>query len=236
MKKNNFLLGIVIPYYEVQAQKDDHFILYNTNGEIILAAHLVLKHLEFNENNDIKGKTLLQLNHGTPKMVELINQLFTSVIKTKQTIKFLTIGGQKEPPFKNHHELVLQKFEPIIDDKNKVVAILACKLPLLESNLINLLLTDLKSKSKLDNKIIETLSSREFEILYLLSHGISQYQIAKILGITRSTVAKIISDRIYNKFSLNNPNSEKLIALAIQHGFNSKVPKTLVEEQILIIP
>ncbi|MFO0319511.1 MAG: LuxR C-terminal-related transcriptional regulator [Neisseriaceae bacterium] len=81
----------------------------------------------------------------------------------------------------------------------------------------------------------EQLTQREFEILYLLSNGLSQYEIANVLGVSRGTILKTIMDRILVKIDINENKSEKIIQKAMQLGIHGKIPRNLVEEQIIIL-
>jgi hypothetical protein len=139
-------------------------------------------------------------------------------------------------PFKNYHELIFQVFEPIVDMHNNVVAVIAKKIPIINSNLFNLFFPEYKNElCNVGQALSEELSQREFEIVYLLSNGLSQYEIASKLGISRSTVLKTITDRILPKFNLAENDSKELIKLAIALGIQAKIPKSLATEQIIIL-
>lgn len=231
----NFLENTIIPYYRAQAKKEENFILYDLNLRVIVAADSVAKRLKYQSPAEIEGKTYQDFAHIKPELIPKLEELFTRVVKSKQVVTVLGIGGQLQPKYKNYHELILQNFEPILDPEQEVVAVLAKKLPTMERNLIHLLFPEFKVNLHHDPMAIESFTQREFEILYLLSNGFSQYEIAAKLGITRGTVMKTISDRILAKLSLNENNSLAILKMAITLGVHAKIPKSLVKEQLIVL-
>lgn len=233
---SNFLQNIIIPFYQAQAIKQNNFILYDLNQKVLLASSSVIQHLQFDSQNDMKDKTFADFAHIKPEMITQLINIFVKVIKSKKKISFIGIGGSISPKFKNYHELIFQSFEPILDDKQNVVAVLAQKLPTVDQNLIYLFFPEFKINFLENSQLIEQLTSREFEILYLLCNGFSQYETAAKLKISRSTVLKTISDRIISKLSILNNDSLEIIKIGISLGMQAKIPRSLVKEQIVIIP
>ncbi|MFN8770274.1 MAG: response regulator transcription factor [Neisseriaceae bacterium] len=137
--------------------------------------------------------------------------------------------------YKNHYELIFQSYTPILNSDKEVVAVIATKLPIININFFNLFFPKLNSAKLSNHLITEQLTQREFEILYLLSNGLSQYEIANVLGVSRGTILKTIMDRILVKIDINENKSEKIIQKAMQLGIHGKIPRNLVEEQIIIL-
>lgn len=232
---NSFLEKIVVPYYQAQSANLGNFILYNSNRHVILASDSILTKLKFKTQTDISGKKLNDFNHIKPQFIIELEEIFDDCLRQKKPVNFVGIGGQITPPNKHCHELIFQSYEPVLDNNGTAIAILAKKLPIIKTNLFNLFFPEYASPTELfDKDLSEKLSSREFEIVYLLSNGLSQYDIARKLKISRSTVLKTLTEKIMPKFNLTRANSSKLIYLAILAGFHSKIPKTLIDEQLII--
>ena len=229
-----FLSDIVIPFYQAQITSNLNFVLYSVDYTILIASNSVLKHLEFSSLNEIRNKKLTDFSHIKPEMLTKLQCIFKKVLQEKQAISFVGIGGQVKSKFKNYHELIFQRYEPIFDHEQNVVAVLAKKLPTINQNLFNLFLNKQNTINN-NQELVDRFSTREFEILYLLSNGLSQYEIAEKLGVTRSTILKYLNDRILKKLCLNENNSENIIKAAITLGIHSKIPKTLIKEQIIVI-
>ncbi len=77
------------------------------------------------------------------------------------------------------------------------------------------------------------LSKREHQVLFLLIHNFSQYEIGNYLGIARGTVQKIINDKLCGKFDINPPSSEYLVKKAIELGLHIYFPPSLLGSRII---
>lgn len=232
---NNYLQNIVIPFYRAQAVKNISFIVYGLDEKVLVAAEDTIKRLNYKNAIEIQGKKFAEFNHIKPEFIPQMRNLFKQVVHAKQMLSILSVGGQLKPKYKNHHELILQVCEPILDLEQNVVAILMRKYEVNKSNLFYLFYPEYKISLQNEGMLTESLSKREFEILYLLSNGLSQYQIADKLGVSRSTVLKNITDRIMPKLNINNNDSSEIIRIAISLGIQSKIPKALVKEQLIVI-
>jgi DNA-binding CsgD family transcriptional regulator len=229
----NYLKNVVIPFYAAQVHKKNNFTLFDLNLKVLVASDGVIKRLNYANQKDILGKTYADFNHLKPEYIDKVIAIFKQCIKNKDTIHCITLGGQLRPKYKNHHEIIFQSYTPIFDDKQNIVAVLTSKIPTINANLFHIFFPKFKTQLQNSSDITEKLSKREFEVLYLLSNGLSQYEIAEQLSISRNTVVKTISERILPKFSLND--SKNLINIAIALSIHAKVPKSLVDEQLIII-
>jgi hypothetical protein len=84
------------------------------------------------------------------------------------------------------------------------------------------------------NQLPIPLSARQHEILFLLIIGLSQYDIAEILNIGRSTVSKTILDTLCPRFNVHG-NTQNLIANALKSGMNKYIPVSLCRPLIVNI-
>lgn len=231
---NNYLKNIVVPFYQCQAQVDN-FVLYDLNKQVVLASQNVLERLKFKNEKQIIGKTFADFKHIKPEFINQLDQIFDLCVQTKQTINFVAIGGQLNSKHKNYHELIFQSYIPIFDSKQQMVAVLARKNPIAKSNLFDLLFPKVRTRLNSNSLVWDILTIREFQITYLLGSGMSQYQIATLLNITRSTVVKTINDRILPKFGINRNSTAELVQEVVAAKIHGKLPKGLVKEQILIL-
>jgi ATP/maltotriose-dependent transcriptional regulator MalT len=81
-------------------------------------------------------------------------------------------------------------------------------------------LSSLTTKNRLSSLNLK-LTLREHEVLFLLLYNFSQEEIANILNVTRSTIQKVISIRLCEKFNLATSNSKELIAKAQELKLNN---------------
>ena len=86
-------------------------------------------------------------------------------------------------------------------------------------------------KSKL--ALTAKLTTREQEVIFLICHDFSQYEIADFLHISRGTVQKIINNQICEKFAINDNNVAELIAKAKLLKLDQHFPPTLLRGQYI---
>lgn len=95
------------------------------------------------------------------------------------------------------------------------------------------LLGDTKQRVYSSNNTIFT--QREQEILFLLTYGVTQDQIAQILNVTRGTIANIISKQLCVKFGIQGSNTKILTQAAVNAGIHQKMPRSLIRPCIMIL-
>ncbi len=77
------------------------------------------------------------------------------------------------------------------------------------------------------------LTTREHEVLFLICHKFSQYEIADFLHVSRGTIQKIIINQLCEKFSIYDSNVEELINRAKSLKLDRHFPPTLLRGQSL---
>ncbi len=89
------------------------------------------------------------------------------------------------------------------------------------------------SQHQVPNKKIQ-LSTRQEEIMFLLTIGFSQKEIADIYGVHRGTIIKSISV-ICDKFEIAGASTDKIIELVYEYGYGTP-PYQLLKTGIFEIP
>lgn len=79
------------------------------------------------------------------------------------------------------------------------------------------------------------LSPRQKEILFLVGQGLSQDYAAKILGIKRGTLSKIITDQICPKFNIFPPHYIKLLEAVKNEGLDRHIPESFWQTRVIEI-
>ncbi|MFN8770204.1 MAG: hypothetical protein ACK5Z5_08805 [Neisseriaceae bacterium] len=105
---DKYLKDVVLPYYNVQSNVIDNFVIYGLDFKAIYASPSVLERLNLKKQDDIIGKTISDFHHIKANIVDKLQQIFNKVINDKAFIKFICIGGQIEPlsytPEKYRHD------------------------------------------------------------------------------------------------------------------------------------
>ena len=150
------------------------------------------------------------------------------VIQNKAFIKTLIIM-----PLNNEIRSLIFNYIPIFHENGDVVAVQKI---ISEFGFFGLgdylnLLHDKKPQSlkivPKNYKMPIKLSRRQHEMLFLLTNGINQSNIARILNVSRTAVAKTISEVICPKFAIHDGNLDKLIAKATTMNFKKYIPQSL---------
>jgi hypothetical protein len=157
--------------------------------------------------------------------IRYLQQLVFSHGKVIQFIDMLPYNGK----FVIH----LTNYAPIIDGSGEVIAINSTSV---ESYVLRFQGHLRKPNIKVEDKEFKKqFSSRELEILFLLTNGATQEQIAQILNLARTTIATIIANQICPKFSITGANTKMLMDAAINAGFYLDMPKSLWKPCIIIL-
>lgn len=155
-------------------------------------------------------------------------------------INFMPYGGIRKP--------FLETAFPILDEDLKVVG---TKIVVTESSFYgqNEYFKELFRISSFHNKKSEhdehprkpmrpleiRLADRQQEIVYLLSNGFAQSEVAQILNISRGSVANIVSEQICPKFNIAGSSTKILIEKAIELGLNKTMPSSLYKPFVIIL-
>lgn len=151
------------------------------------------------------------------KKIHYLQQL---VFEQAKVIKFIDML-----PYNGRFVIYLTSYVPIIHPSGEVIAINSTSI---ESYILRFQGHLRKPNIQHENKKFKELfSNRELEILFLLTNGATQDQIAQILNIARTTVSSMIANHICPKFSISGANTKMLIDAAINAGFYLDMPKSL---------
>lgn len=159
------------------------------------------------------------------KKIRYLQQLVFTHAKVIQFIDML--------PYNGEFTIYLTSYVPVIDRTGEIIAIHATSV---ESYILRFQGHLRKPNIKVEDKQFKkNFSTRELEILFLLTNGATQEQIAQILNLARTTVSSIIANQICPKFSIIGANTKILIDAAINAGFYLDMPKSLWKPCIIIL-
>ncbi|TXI93566.1 MAG: hypothetical protein E6Q33_02975 [Neisseriales bacterium] len=85
-----------------------------------------------------------------------------------------------------------------------------------------------------DYKMPIKLAKRQHEIIFLLTNGINQSNIARILSVSRTAVAKTIAEVICPKFAISDNNVGLLIDKATAMNYNKFIPPSLCKIGVIL--
>lgn len=215
------------------------FSVYDLEGKIVIASDMFCRYFGAEDYtqligiNPIKEKLLKQsLIMENPSDLKPYEEMFNEwdrirkkVISTEKLVPFMNIA-----PFPQGTAVFEASHFPLWDTKGKVVATQIN----LHGN--NFFFDSLLLKNKIfqstsnSHKITEmpTLSDFEFRIIFLMVLGFSQSEIARLLDVSRGTIASKISEQIGHKFGINGANSKLLMKKLIDINFFQSLPFNMV--------
>jgi len=246
MNTENYIEKVIFPYFNGFLNQDLNMCLYDANGTVLA----------------ITGRSALRLGVTPDKIIgmsydkvspEIIEQMCTihdpdDVEKILAACKKITkinevvvvekriINYVDVIPYKNIYEASLVTQFPVFDTNNNVIAIQSLSTPFHLYGIGDYI-------SKLNNckqlaiskapEISIDLSIRQHEILFLLLVGMSQTEIALILGIKRGTVSTIIGSQLCPKFGIHGSNTKLLLHKAKELNIEDYVPPSLDTPRVI---
>ena len=183
---------------------------------------------KYYEDEELQKSTRQSILDYSSKLIYL-QQL---VITHGKPVKFIDML-----PYNNQLVAYLTTYCPLFHPSGEVIAIHSSSIKtyilrfqghLQDPNTTN-------SQNKPNHKAACQFTTRELEILFLLSNGAAQEQIAQILGIARGTVSAIITNQLCPKFSIPGANTKLLIREAIDGGYYRQMPLSLWKPCLIVL-
>ena len=240
--KEDFLNSIVIPSAYGSLNKKVINAIYGLNNKLIFATNFYAKMLGFDSYTKIVGKNHYEIDgeFHLPQHAKLIptaNHLRNKVIELESIIGYAEFVQYND---KFHVNTVTNY--PIFYPDGSVIAVGKIARPLqmfLNPKIYLDLIEDIDCDDDddevfLEHSLMENLTQRQEEVLYLLMLNFSQKQIAKILKINRGSVSSHIT-LLCEKFKINGQSTPLLVQRAHKMGFLNHVPASLFKANIFLL-
>ena len=238
MDNQQFIQTIIIPSVQGFLDKDLLSVMLDLDGHIIIATNRYARIWGYDSYQELVGKNTIDLYQG-PQDLELIkklNYIRQQVIREEKVCTYLS--------FIIHPDglaMTLNYHYPIFNPNGEVIATRNVSKQVSVFNHSIELTHFFKPKNRMaepaasiDKKRIK-LTKREKEILYLLTMGLSQLDAANYLGITRGTLAKILTEKICTQFEIEGTNTKLLVKKVIACKYFAHIPKSLLKPRVVII-
>lgn len=233
-EQQDFINNIVIPFCYGSVNQENRFVVYDLEGKIIIASNMLAQSLGYKDWSELKGKTDRELNLA-PDNEEVYNEwdkLRNRVINEEISIYYInflkyaygfdTYAHVVFPLFMPNGEAIgtrcfSTKFNWLVPEK--------CFTEF--SNL------PIKPVDKIGNDY--SLTEREYEIIFAIYIGLTQEEAALFLKMSRSNLAKILNQRIYPKFNLQENNIEYLVKKLSEHHLITHIPQSFMQSKCIVI-
>ena len=210
---------------------------YDLNGKLIAATKLYALFLGFRELAQILGKShddILSQNNGKA----FTNQL--KIIRVEAQTKGEAISYVAYLKLENKFHFLNSTIMPLCASDSRVIGTLITTSSYKSISLSDILAPKIGTSGKeLVNlnkapDAVRSLTKRQKEVLFLLIGGLTQEQIAKSLGISRSSVSNYLLSISY-RFGLTNQTASVIRELGVQYGYDKYVPDNLINPQVLMV-
>jgi len=252
---DEFLQQVIIPGFKPLVNQNIYSTIYDTVGKVIITTNKVAKNFGFEDWHEMIGLNYRELLPwmipiakrplSDPQLVEQgiailkkIGQMQQVTIKLKKSTNLIIIS-----PFqKVFSPFVFLQYAPLFDPHGEIIAIQGTSTNYQMFGfgdyfkLISFKKGSIKEKLFHDQEIKKlNLTERQHEILFLVSHEVSQRTIEQILGIKRGNIAKTISTALCPKFGIIGSNSKQLIAKARAINIHKFVPLSLCKPMVILM-
>ncbi len=145
------------------------------------------------------------------------------------------------PFLKIHETALLLQYMPIFHPCGKVIAVQSY---LRNFNMFGVhdyfsgyeqKLLNIPSIMKDVSELPINLTTRQYEVTFLLTIGMTQRRIAEFLGISHGTVSKLIADTICPKFGIDDSNSQHLIDKVREMKLHHYLPSSLCKPWLIVL-
>lgn len=250
--KEMFINSVVIPSITGSLTAPIDLTLYDTEGKVILLSELAIHNLGLSKKEEVIGlsykdadsKLVRSLCNTTEEDVEDLLLMAQKIHKLQQIsiTKKIALSHVDIIPYNNTFEAMLINNLPICAPDGEVVALqaIATKYKLFGlydylKQMHNSIEKPYEYKITKGTQLPIKLSKREHEILFILMAGISQYEAAQFLNITRGTVSKILTDKICPKFGVHGSNTKLLVEKAKKLQLDKFMPASFFRPNVIIM-
>lgn len=233
-------------YFNQLINKDIFSIIYNRDFYIEAATFCSLKSGGHDDSVNIKKISYKFYNDTATlekffgqKYIELHKEAVSAygkkiyylqqvVFNTGTVIKFIDML-----PYNESFTVYITSYVPLIHPNGEVLAIQSTSV---EGDISRFQRYICKPNAQSNNKHLdENFTNRELEILFLLTNGASQNEIAQILNVARTTISSIIANQICPKFNISGANTKILIERVIKAGLYLNMPNSLWKPCVIIL-
>ncbi|MCD9469238.1 helix-turn-helix transcriptional regulator [Photobacterium phosphoreum] len=189
----------------------------------------------FNNPLDCIGLTDFDIPHLNPKYAHLFQQQDLQVIQSEKQLRILDIHPYADGYWRAH----LFTKTAWRDNNNNVIGVIFSGVELKHTSLLEIghwicrsNTTQYHEKNTFNQQVNIFLNTRESEVLFLLLYGKKPQYISKTLQLAVKTVENYVV-RLREKFNANSKG--ELIELALDAGFGSHIPESMLKTQQSII-
>ena len=243
--ENDYLKNKIIPEFKIMIDRDIYSLIINRQHQIEVCTNKSAQSVGLNNWEELAG-TCFKEFEDKDKLANIFKESYSTTLKdeidtyakklvTLQEIVFNTykvVQFIDMLPYNNQFLTYITTYTPVISPDGEVVAI--------QSFSIQSYVLRFQGHISSPNEVakpdkLNNFTNRELEILFLLSNGATQDQIAQILNISRGTIAAVVSNQLCPKFKIAGANTRLLTEAAIKAGLYKHMPQSLWRPCLIVL-
>lgn len=232
-----FIETILMPGLIGAQDKDIYLVIYDLSGRILFITNKFANLFGFGNWRMLVGKKFSEfvvLTGNNELFWKHLDNVRHRVIKERKLLKYLNVYN-----YAYGLDAHIVFHSPIFDLQGKVIATQAINRRLGNYDSLNRYsqLHDNEDNDDTQNHLLHyfNLTEEEYEIIFLVHIGATQEEIAEIMNISRSRVAKLISYKICVKLKIEDKSIKSLIKYINKHKLVNVIPKHLIDPQVIMI-
>ncbi len=243
--KDDYLKNKVIPEFKLLLDKDIYSLIINRQHQIEICTNKSAQSVGLDNWEELAGVCFKEFE-DKDKLANIFKESYSTTLKdeidlyakklvTLQEVVFSTckiVQFIDMLPYNNQFLTYITTYTPIISPDGEVIAI--------QSFSIQSYVLRFQGHLSPPNDVLKpdefnNFTNRELEILFLLSNGATQDQIAQILNISRGTIAAVVSNQLCPKFKIAGANTRLLTESAIKAGMYKHMPQSLWRPCLIVL-
>lgn len=242
---SDYLQNKIIPEFKALIDKDIYSVIINRDHQIEICTTKSAQSVGAHSWEELTGFSFkgFTVNDNFTKIFKesyttaLKDEIYTYAKKllTLQEIVFDSckiVQFIDMLPYNNQFLTYITTYTPIIAPSGKVIAIQSFSIQSYVLRFQGHLSSpnEINKPNKLGN-----FTNRELEVLFLLSNGATQDQIAQMLNISRGSISAMISNQLCPKFKIAGANTRLLTESAIKAGMYKHMPQSLWRPCLIVL-
>ncbi|TXI92056.1 MAG: hypothetical protein E6Q33_08120 [Neisseriales bacterium] len=249
---NEYFEKIIIPSFLPLAESNIVSVIWDTSGKLVVATNLYAEKFGFTNWEEMQGRNIQLAERQEFPILENSNQETvnsaleiiqqTLALRTRVFTEKIPISAVIIHPFARVFSSTIITYQtPIFHCCGQIIG---AQMTITEFNMfgVNDYLSGYHDKSldvpsiiKKSEELKIPLSRRQHEILFLLTIGLSQREAATILNISRSSIAKTLTESICPKFGIYDANTNTLIEKARKMNMHKFIPSSLCKPWVIVL-
>ncbi|AUR51091.1 helix-turn-helix transcriptional regulator [Aquella oligotrophica] len=243
---------IIIPSFLPLVESTIVAVIWDISGELVVATNRYAEKFGFKNWEEMKGRNIHNpqaqefpiLNSSSIENTQYALDIIQQIVNLRERVfvEKMPVSAVIIHPFTRVFSTTIIIYQtPVFHYSGEIVG---AQMTITDFNMfgVNDYLSGYQDKAldvpsiiKKSDELKIPLSRRQHEILFLLTIGLSQREAAAILNISRSSIAKTLTESICPKFDIYDANTNTLIEKARKMNIHKFIPSSLCKPWVIVL-